>query len=118
MNFKIQFFTWKKQYKTFYCNIDTLRLFCKEWTPYTHSLIIHNPKTKNIRHFVLQGNYTNYYLFKSGDLSVKVYKYKRNDVPATNLFKADKGGIVNNFLEAAIQDMEDSMEYEYSYHYL
>lgn len=47
---------------------------------------------------------------------------RNQKVQPKNLFQADKGGIEQNFLNDAIQEIEDSMEYDfgydYEYHYL
>ena len=92
-------------------------MFNKEWSPYTHSVVLWNPSTNGVRQFTLAHNLTKYWLFKCGDLSLRIYKYYK-EVKPHNLFVADKGGILNNFINDMVQDIENQMMMDYDYHYL
>ena len=117
MRISTQYFKYSKEYKLFSCNIETITSTYKGWSPFTHPLVLVNPKTNNIRQFVFEGNYPDSYMYSCGDLRLKMYKYKKDSKiinvrrPSENLFVADKGGIVNNFMEDYIQEIENAEQY-------
>lgn len=112
MEISTKWFKYNKSSKLFCCNVDTIMFQCKDWTPYTHSLVIYNPATGNKRHFKFFKAFSNHYYFYCGDLAVKVYYRKKDDnQPKENLFVADKGGIVKNFMEDYIQEIENAEQY-------
>ena len=112
MEISTKWFKYNKSSKVFCCNVDTIMFQCKDWSPYTHSLIIYNPATGNKRHFKFYKAFSNHYFFYCGELAVKVYYRKKDDnQPRENLFVADKGGIVNNFMEDYIQEIENEQYY-------
>ena len=111
MEISTSYFKYYGKSKTFCCNVNTIRAQDKQWTPYTHSLVLCNPKTNGKRHFRLVKAYSNHYLFECGDIGVKVYYQSKDSQPKQNLFVADKGGIVKNFMEDYIHEIENAEQY-------